>query len=69
MAAATYVTQDSTFEVTVIREGYRVSDVTGEHLEDVGVIGIYVNGVAFTNWPDAIAHINREMDKGDWENE
>lgn len=69
MTAATYVTQDSTFEITVTREGYRVSDVTGEHVEDVGVIGINVNGLPFTNWPDAIAHINREMDKGDWENE
>ena len=61
-----YVTKTITVPVTITFEAYEVSDVTGAHIEDAGIESIDVEGAVFTKWPDAMAHINRMQDIGDW---
>lgn len=64
------VRKDIKIELTLTFSAYEATDENGTDLEDVGLETIDVAGEQFVQWPDAIAYMNKLVDRdGDWANE
>lgn len=69
MTTTKQVTTSMTFEVTVTLTGTEVSDETGADVRDVELQGVDVDGAQYGGWIEALKHMTRATQTGDWENE